>query len=68
MSRTQARKRLTPESLAEAMGDRTWLSGRADKLVDEHPDAYKDIRVVMANQADLTKIRDRLTSVLNFKG
>lgn len=68
MSRNQARKTLTPDSLAEQMGDRAWLNDRADRLVDEHPDAYKDIRTVMANQADLARIRDRLTSILNFKG
>ncbi|HEY4376510.1 MAG TPA: RtcB family protein, partial [Acidimicrobiales bacterium] len=68
MSRTQARKKLTPESLAEAMGDRTWLSDRAGALVDEHPDAYKDINRVMADQADLVEIRHTLRQVLNYKG
>jgi tRNA-splicing ligase RtcB len=68
MSRNQARKTLTPESLAGAMGDRTWLAAKADKLVDEHPDAYKDIDHVMALQADLVQVRDRLRSVLNYKG
>lgn len=68
LSRTKARKTLTPESLAEAMGDRTWLADQAGKLVDEHPDAYKDITVVMADQADLVQIRHRLRQVLNYKG
>jgi len=68
MSRTQARKKLTPESLAEAMGDRTWLAARASSLVDEHPLAYKDIDQVMADQADLVVIRHRLRQVLNYKG
>jgi tRNA-splicing ligase RtcB len=68
LSRTAARKQLTPESLAERMGDRTWLSGRADNLVDEHPDAYKDIDRVMADQADLVKVRHTLRQVLNYKG
>ncbi|MCU1357926.1 MAG: Transferase, partial [Acidimicrobiales bacterium] len=68
MSRTQARKRLSPESLTEAMGDRTWLADRAAKLVDEHPDAYKDITEVMADQADLVQIRHELRQVLNYKG
>jgi RNA-splicing ligase RtcB len=68
MSRTQARKKLSPESLAEAMGDRTWLADRARKLVDEHPDAYKDITAVMADQADLVQVRHELRQVLNYKG
>ena len=68
LSRTKARKTLTPESLAEAMGDRTWLADRAGKLVDEHPDAYKDITAVMADQADLVQIRHRLRQVVNYKG
>ena len=68
MSRTQARKRLSPESLAQAMGDRTWLADRAGTLVDEHPDAYKDISQVMRDQADLVTIRAELRQVLNYKG
>ena len=68
LSRTAARKALTPESLAEAMGDRTWLADRAASLVDEHPDAYKDIRQVMADQADLVAVRTPLRQVLNYKG
>ncbi|MCU1452604.1 MAG: hypothetical protein JWN46_750 [Acidimicrobiales bacterium] len=68
LSRTQARKRLTPESLTVAMGDRTWLADRARHLVDEHPDAYKDIDRVMADQADLVQIRHALRQVLNYKG
>ena len=38
------------------MGNRTWLADKADRLVDEHPNAYKDIDKVMANQADLVKV------------
>ncbi|MDH4307464.1 MAG: RtcB family protein [Acidimicrobiia bacterium] len=68
MSRTQARKRLSTESLADAMKGRTWLSDRARSLVDEHPDAYKDINEVMRLSADLVKVRHRLVAVLNYKG
>ncbi|MEZ5340708.1 MAG: RtcB family protein [Acidimicrobiales bacterium] len=50
------------------MADRAWLSGRAKSLVDEHPDAYKDIHQVMADQSDLVEIRDRLHAVVNYKG
>jgi tRNA-splicing ligase RtcB len=68
MSRTQARKHLSAESLAEAMGDRTWLADMAGRLVDEHPAAYKDVHQVMADQADLVEVRHELRQVLNYKG
>ncbi|MCP3855215.1 MAG: RtcB family protein [Actinomycetia bacterium] len=68
LSRTKARKLLSEESLTEVMGDRVWLADRAGKLVDEHPEAYKDIDQVMADQADLVTIRTRLTQILNYKG
>lgn len=68
MSRTQAKKTLTVASLTAAMGDRAWLGDRADKLVDEHPDAYKDIAEVMRLSADLVTVQHRLRAVLNYKG
>lgn len=68
MSRNRARKELTAESLAASMDGKAWLSGKARSLVDEHPDAYKDIDAVMANQADLVRVDHRLTQVLNYKG
>lgn len=68
MSRNQARKTLTPESLSRAMSGRVWLDGKADRLVDEHPDAYKNIEDVMKLQEDLVRVRNRLVSILNYKG
>ncbi|MGA9595036.1 MAG: RtcB family protein [Acidimicrobiia bacterium] len=68
MSRTQARKQLTTRSLREAMQGRTWLSARAKALVDEHPDAYKDVREVIRLSADLVTVDHRLRAVLNYKG
>ena len=68
MSRTKARKTLTSESLRDAMKGRTWLSNRAKSLVDEHPDAYKDVREVIRLSADLVKVRYRLQAILNYKG
>ena len=50
------------------MGDRVWLSNRAQSLVDEIPSAYKDIDQVMADQADLVEIQHTLRQVLNYKG
>jgi tRNA-splicing ligase RtcB len=68
MSRTKARKTLTTESLATAMEGRTWLSNRAKSLVDEHPDAYKDVREVIRLSADLVTVDHRLQAILNYKG
>ncbi len=68
MSRTQAKKQLTTESLANAMKGRTWLSNRARALVDEHPDAYKDVREVVRLSADLVTVEHRLQAILNYKG
>ena len=68
LSRSQARKRLSADSLSAAMGNRTWNSERAEALVDEHPEAYKDIDTVMANQADLVTIEHTLGQIFNYKG
>jgi tRNA-splicing ligase RtcB len=68
MSRTAARKNLTVESLREAMADRAWLDRDAAALLDEHPSAYKDIDVVMADQADLVRPVRTLRQVFNYKG
>lgn len=67
MSRTKARKSLTADSLDARMGDIVWNQD-ADGLLDEHPEAYKDLGEVMANQADLVTIRHRLNTILNYKG
>lgn len=67
MSRGQARRELTPESLDIAMKGKAW-NNDAKTLLDEHPDAYKDIEQVMNDQADLIQIEHRLIQVLNFKG
>jgi tRNA-splicing ligase RtcB (3'-phosphate/5'-hydroxy nucleic acid ligase) len=68
MSRTQARKRFGAADVAKAMQGRTWLSGRADALVDEIPAAYKDVDQVMADQADLVDVLHTLRGLVNYKG
>lgn len=68
MSRGQARRELTADSLRSAMTGRTWNASAADLLVDEHPDAYKDIDRVMADQADLVTVQHTLRQVFNYKG
>lgn len=68
MSRSEAKRTLTTESLTEAMGDTTWLKDKATALLDEHPDSYKDIERVMADQADLVTIETEINQILNYKG
>lgn len=68
MSRNQARKQLSVASLQDAMQGKAWLATKADRLLDEHPDAYKDIHQVMAAQSDLVRVRHRLHAVVNHKG
>ncbi|MER5425809.1 RtcB family protein [Streptosporangium roseum] len=68
MSRTEARKKLTAASLTEAMDGRTWNADRAEALVDEHPEAYKSIDQVMADQRDLVTVQHTLRQIFNYKG
>jgi tRNA-splicing ligase RtcB len=68
MSRTQARKELTVDDLEQRMEGKTWNSKMGKKLLDEHPDSYKDIEVVMRDQADLVEIETELHQILNYKG
>ena len=68
MSRSQARRELTAESLTAAMAGRTWNADHAADLVDEHPGAYKDVEQVMRDQADLCRIEHTLHQVFNYKG
>lgn len=68
LSRTKARAQLTVESLQESMAGKTWNDRDAKALLDEHPDSYKDIDQVMADQRDLVKIEHTLHQILNYKG
>ena len=68
MSRTQARKTLSVETLERQMAGRAWQASDAAALLDEAPDAYKPIDQVMADQADLVAIEHALESLANYKG
>ena len=68
LSRSAARKSLTVESLREKMKGRAWDDDKAEALLDEHPQSYKDIDQVMADQADLVRIEHTLCQILNYKG
>lgn len=65
-SRTQARKLFTADDLATAMTGIEYRHG--DAWVDETPQAYKDIDVIMADAADLVEVVAVLRQVLNVKG
>lgn len=67
LGRKEARRQLTAESLTEAMSGIAW-NADADALLDEHPDAYKDIDAVMEHQRDLVTIDHTLHQILNYKG
>jgi tRNA-splicing ligase RtcB len=67
-SRRRAKKLFSADDLAQQMQGKVWLAHRAGALVDEIPTAYKDIDVVMADQADLVDVLHTLHQVLNYKG
>jgi len=66
MSRTQAIRQFTEKDMVQqTMG----VECRKDaSVIDEIPGAYKDIDVVMANQADLVEVVHTLKQVLCVKG
>ena len=50
------------------MEGKAWNDKDALTLLDEAPDAYKDIDVVMEAQKDLVRIDHTLHQILNYKG
>jgi tRNA-splicing ligase RtcB len=68
MSRGQARREVTVEDFKRAMHGRFWQVADAESLVDESPQAYKDIDQVMRDQDDLVEIVHELRGILSYKG
>lgn len=68
LSRTKARATLSVETLADRMAGRAWQASDALALLDEHPEAYKPLDIVMKDQADLVRIEHTLEAVANYKG
>ena len=66
MSRTQARKQFTVGDLAAQTAGVECR--KDDAVLDEIPGSYKDIDVVMANQADLVSVKHTLKQVMCVKG
>lgn len=65
-SRTKARQLFTADDLAARMEGIEYRHG--DAWVDEIPDAYKPIDVVMADAEPLVEVVAKLRQVLNVKG
>jgi tRNA-splicing ligase RtcB len=68
MSRNRARQEIPLEDFTTQMKGRTWQRDDALRLLDEAPQAYKDINQVMRDQADLVEVVHELTGILSYKG
>lgn len=64
--RNQAKRTFTYDQLVESMKGIEWSKSNA--FLDEIPQAYKDIDIVMADAADLVDIRHTLRQLVNVKG
>src|SRR5262249_24821539 len=68
LSRTEAWAQVSEPELRRQMKG-VWYDSRiAEKLRDEAPSAYKDVRAVLRAQKDMVKITRTLRPVLNCKG
>jgi tRNA-splicing ligase RtcB len=65
-SRSAARKRFTRQQLDSAMQGIEWR--HTDAFLDEIPDAYKPINVIMEDAKDLVEVRHTLRQIVNVKG
>jgi tRNA-splicing ligase RtcB len=65
-SRSAARRSFTRDQLDVAMTGIEW--GRSDAFLDEIPQAYKPIDVIMRDAADLVEVRHELRQIVNVKG
>ena len=69
MSRSKAKEKLDFAQQKKLLDDQGIVHGmRTKKDLDEAPGAYKDIAVVMENQADLVEIVTELSPIANIKG
>ncbi|WP_027506363.1 RtcB family protein [Rhodococcus sp. UNC23MFCrub1.1] len=65
-SRTEARKRYTQDDLRERMVGIEYRDSA--EFIDEIPDAYKSIDVVMEDARDLVTVLHELRQIMNVKG
>lgn len=67
-SRGRARRELDLSEFKQQMEGRVWQDRDAEKLIDEAPEAYKPIDVVMADAAELVESTAVLRAIVNYKG
>lgn len=67
-SRGEARRRIKPAALAATMRRIVYDVGQLGPLVEEAPDAYRDVRVVLEDQAELIEPILRMEPLLVLKG
>ena len=68
LSRTAAREQVTERTLRRQMEGIWYDSRKAERLRDEAPSAYKDIRAVLRAQMEMVRVTRTLRPVLNYKG
>jgi tRNA-splicing ligase RtcB (3'-phosphate/5'-hydroxy nucleic acid ligase) len=68
LSRTAARGQVTEREFRRQMEGVWYDSRKTEKLRDEAPSAYKDIRSVLRAQKEMVKVIRTLRPVLNYKG
>lgn len=68
LSRTEARRSIGPREFRRQVGALWFDHRRSDRLRDESPGAYKDIREVMRAQRQLAKVERELRPILSYKG
>lgn len=68
MSRTEARRGISPRRLQREMRGVWFVRRRSAQLVGEAPSAYRDIGRVMRAQRELVKVVRVLRPVLSYKG
>jgi tRNA-splicing ligase RtcB len=68
LSRGRAKRELDLAEFKAQMSDRVWQDRDAEVLLDEAPDAYKPIDVVMSDSTTLVEPVARLQAIINYKG
>lgn len=66
MSRSEAKKKVHVQAFKDSMGNIT--TGDLNDVIDEAPEAYKNIFDVMARQNDLVECIEYIKPILNVKG
>ncbi|MFY0524419.1 RtcB family protein [Archangium gephyra] len=68
LTRSEARARIRPAALEQALRRVVFDRGRVEALVEEAPAAYRDIAEVLEDEADLVSPVLRLTPIAVLKG